>query len=227
MNATRNSTKWSRFLVAPFLLVALTLAAAPMAAADEKDNEATAVNTEDGASVFRWSLSIRHVTDGVVDQTNTATAEASCVDCDTVAVAFQVILVSGDADVVVPENKATAVNSECAECFTYAAATQIVIGVDGKELTDNGKRRLKELDKKMREVERNADQMTEAEKLAAVQEAEAELVSIFEEELVPIQGEDTGDDTPGSSTTTSSTSTTVRTTSTTVSSTTTTTTAAP
>ena len=202
MSTTRSRPKFARWLLAPVLACAMAVATAPPASADEKDNEATAVNTEDGSSVFRWSLSIRHVTDGVIDQTNTATAEASCVDCETVAVAFQVILVTGDADVVVPENKATAVNSECAECFTYAAATQLVIGTDGKELTENGKRRLKALDKRMREVERNADQMTRAELLAAVQEAEAELVSIFEEELVPIGAEDNG---PGSSTTTTTT----------------------
>ncbi|MEY2468786.1 MAG: putative peptide zinc metalloprotease protein [Actinomycetota bacterium] len=227
MTTTPARTKWARYFVAPLLAVALSLATAPPAAADKDDNAATAVNTEDGSSVFRWSLSVREVTDGVIDQTNTATAEASCVDCDTVAVAFQVILVSGDADVVVPENKAVAVNSECAECFTYASATQLVIGTDGKRLTKNGERRLKELDKKMREVERNADTMTEAEKLAAVQEAEQELVSIFEEELVPVDDQNNPDGSPSSSTTTSTTSTTTRSTSTTHASTTTTTTTTP
>jgi len=213
------TTKLTRWLVAPFLVVALTIATAPPAAADKKDNEATAVNTEDGSSVFRWAFSIRHVTDGVIDQTNTATAEASCVDCETVAVAFQVILVSGDADVVVPENTAVAENTECEQCFTYASATQLVIGVDGKELTDDGKRRLKALDKKMREAERNADNMTEAEMLALVQEAEQELVSIFNEELVAVEDDKKDGDDPGdgsqSTTTTSTSSTTFRSTTTT------------
>lgn len=165
-------------------------------------NNATAVNTEDGASVFRFALSIQEVTDGVVDQTNTASAQASCVDCTTVALAFQVILVSGSAGVVVPENRAEAANVECAECITYAAATQLVIGMDGMELTDNGKRRLLALEKKMRDIEKNADNMTDAELLAAAQEAERELIAIFEEELVPIDGSGSS----GTTTTTSTTS---------------------
>ena len=36
-----------------------------------------------------------HVTDGVVDQQNLAVAYASCTDCQTVALAFQVVLVVG------------------------------------------------------------------------------------------------------------------------------------
>jgi putative peptide zinc metalloprotease protein len=203
-----------RWVTATFLAVALSLATAPAATADEKTNEATAVNTEDGSSIFRFALSIREVTNGVVDQTNTATAEASCVDCATVAVAFQVILVSNEADVVVPENKAVATNTECSECFTYATATQLVIGTDGKELSENGKRRLHALEKRMREVERNANEMSDAELFAVVQQAKAELIRIFEEELVPIKSKKDAED--GSEpTSTSSTSTTVRPTTTT------------
>lgn len=195
-----------RFLtltLAALALLAGLAATAPPAAADETDNEAVAVNTQDGSSVFRFALSIREVSDGVIDQTNTASAQASCVDCATVAVAFQVILVNGDGDFVAPENRAEAVNVECTECLTYAAATQIVIDMDGKELTDNGKRRLKELDKRMRAVERNANNMTDAELLAAAQEAERELIAIFNEELVPI-----GSGTGATTTTTTTTSTT-------------------
>lgn len=211
------------------------LLAVPAAHADEyqprDNNEATAVNTEDGSSVFRFALSIRKVTDGVVDQTNTATAYASCTDCRTVALAFQVVLVSGSANTVVPENTAQAVNVECTECLTYAKATQIVVGIDGKELTPRGKQRLRALERRMREIERNADQMTDAELLVAAREAEAELIAIFNEELVPIENGKPDDSTTTSSTstTTSSTSTTrdVTTTSTTEPSVTTTTAGAP
>lgn len=192
-------------------------------------NAVTAVNTRDGASVFRFALAIERVHDGVVDQTNTATAHASCVDCTTVAVAFQVVLVYGDVDVVAPENRAEAANVECQECLTYAAATQIVVDMDGKELSPNGKRRLRALEKRMREVERNAENMSDAELLAATQEAERELLAIFQEELVPIGGAPPSSTTTTTSTTTTSTtsrSTTTTTTTTTVQSTTTTASAA-
>ncbi len=223
---TTSRSRFIRWITATFAL-ALSMSLAPSATADEKSNEATAVNTEDGSSVFRFALSIREVANGVVDQTNTATAEASCVDCSTVAVAFQVILVSGDADVVVPENKAVAFNNECSECFTFASATQIVIGTDGKELSENGKRRLHDLERRMREVERRANQMTEAELFAIVQQAKAELVRIFEEELVPIKSKKAAEDGTGpTSTSTSSTSTTSQSTTTSTTAPTTTTTEA-
>jgi putative peptide zinc metalloprotease protein len=48
-----------------------------------------------------------------------------------VAVAFQVVLVVGSADVVVPQNLAGAVNYACLECVTYALATQLVVSVPG------------------------------------------------------------------------------------------------
>lgn len=205
----------TRLLVALLAGTLFALAPASGAYAQEKTNDATAINTEDGGSVFRFAFSIREVRDGVVDQTNTATAHASCLDCTTVAVAFQVIFVYGDANVVTPENKAEAVNSECTECLTYAVATQIVIDMDGKELTENGKRRLKELEKRMREVERNAANMTDAELLKAAIDAKAELIAIFNEELVPIgtaSGDGAGTSTTTTSTTTQSTTTTDRTT---------------
>jgi putative peptide zinc metalloprotease protein len=214
----------TRRLLTIILATLLTLAGpAAVARADDPNNDATAVNTEDGASIFRFALSIQNVHNGVVDQTNTATAHASCVDCTTVALAFQVILVSGDANTVVPENHAEAVNVECQECLTYAKATQIVIGVDGKELSDNGKRRLQALEKKMHDVEKNADNMTDAELLAASQDAERELIAIFNEELVPIEDKNGSTTTTTTSpSSTSSTTTTVRSTTTTEASTTTT-----
>ena len=93
------------------------------------DNQALAVNTTDGSSLYDVSLALVWVTEGdqvPVDQRNEAYALASCTDCSTVAVAFQVILVIGQADVVVPENIAMAVNYDCIECDTYALAVQLI-----------------------------------------------------------------------------------------------------
>ncbi|MEY2417777.1 MAG: putative peptide zinc metalloprotease protein [Actinomycetota bacterium] len=192
-----------RGLATVLLALAVGIGGAPSARADEKTNEATAINTQDGSSVFRFALSVRDVANGVVDQTNTATAEASCVDCTTIAIAFQVIFVSGDdPNYVAPENRATAVNVQCSECLTYAKATQIVVDMNGMELSDRGKRRLKDLEKRMHEVERNANSMTDAQLLAEAQYAQNELLDIFNTELVPIDQSTTG----GSTTTTSTTS---------------------
>jgi putative peptide zinc metalloprotease protein len=94
----------------------------------EGDNQALAVNTEDGSRVFDVALALVWVTDGgPVDQWNDAYALASCVGCQTTAVAFQTIIVVGYAQVVTPVNAAVAVNYACVECITQALALQLVL----------------------------------------------------------------------------------------------------
>jgi putative peptide zinc metalloprotease protein len=153
----------------------------------DAQNRAVAVNTEDGASVFRLAFSVQWVSDGVVDQTNEAYALASCLDCRTVALAFQVVLVSGDASTVVPENRAVAYNEQCVACLTYASAFQLVLSVDGpSRLTGEGMSRLVRLWVRLRTLERRIDDIPPADLLAEVAAAKAELLTIFTEELVPI-----------------------------------------
>jgi putative peptide zinc metalloprotease protein len=195
------------------IAVSSVLWAAPAAMADDlpggDDNAAVAVNTEDGASVFRLAFSVRMVANGVVDQTNSAYALASCTDCQTVALALQVVLVWGDANVVVPENTAVAYNDQCVECLTYASATQIVLGFDGPvRFTDEGRRRLAAMYQALRDLEDQAGDLSLAQLNAAIQAAKTELVAILEEELEPVpQGSEAGGTTttsaaPGESTTT-------------------------
>jgi putative peptide zinc metalloprotease protein len=194
--------KLTTFLLAALLSIGLT--AAPAVAQEERqgdDNHAIAINTEDGATIFRLAFSVRMVTNGVVDQTNAAVALASCTDCQTIALAFQVVLVSGDVDVVVPENLALAVNDECIECVTYASATQIVLGFDGHvRLTGEGRRRLAALHQALRDLEDRAADLSLVELNAEVQAAKQELISILNTELVEIV-------TPSGPATTTSTST--------------------
>jgi putative peptide zinc metalloprotease protein len=177
-----------RWLLALTISIAALAGAAPPVAAQERtgdDNVAVAVNTQDGASVFRLAFSVRKVADGVVDQTNTAVALASCTDCQTIALAFQVVLVRGDADVVTPVNQAVAYNDQCLECVTYASATQIVLGFDGNvRFTADGRQRLAALYKSLRELEDSAPSMSVAQLNTAVQTAKAELVDILNTQLV-------------------------------------------
>ena len=172
-------------------LSALALSAAPAGADDAPgggDNAAVAVNTDDGASLFRLAFSVRIVANGVVDETNSAYALASCTDCQTVALAFQVVLVHGDVDVAVPENRAVAYNDQCAECVTYASATQIVLGFDGPvRFTADGHRRLAAVRRSLRQLEERAAGLTLPQLNAEVQAAKSELVAILEQELVEIE----------------------------------------
>ncbi len=61
---------------------------------------------------------------------NEAHAYASCSNCVTVAVAFQVVLIMDDAHVVVPQNLAVAANYECYRCITAAIASQLVLSLE-------------------------------------------------------------------------------------------------
>ncbi len=199
MNRFRN------FLAVLALPAALTFSVASPASADDApggDNTAAvAVNTEDGASLFRLAFSIRQVADGLVDQTNSAYAVANCTDCQTVALAFQVVLVNGDADLVVPENQAVAYNDECVDCLTYASATQYILGYDGPiRFTAEGRSRLHALRQSLLELESRISELSPAQLHAAVSAAKAELLAILDEELVVANA---GRDDPESTTTTS------------------------
>jgi len=95
----------------------------------EGDNQALAVNAEDRTAIVALAFAIEWVEDGVVDNVNEAYALASCVECLTVAIAFQAVFILGQADQVVPRNNAVAVNLACIECFTYALAAQLVVSL--------------------------------------------------------------------------------------------------
>ncbi|HET7736135.1 MAG TPA: hypothetical protein VFK52_09190 [Nocardioidaceae bacterium] len=95
------------------------------------DNQALAINTEDGTVTYDVTVALVWVEDGdAVLNTNEAYAFASCTGCAAVAVAFQVVIVLGDSDTVVPQNLAGAVSYDCVNCLTYALAQQLLVTVD-------------------------------------------------------------------------------------------------
>src|ERR1700757_4341320 len=61
---------------------------------------------------------------------NIASADSTCTDCTTLAVALQINLFNRNAGVFTPQNAATAVNGACTRCDTEAYAFQYNIGVD-------------------------------------------------------------------------------------------------
>jgi putative peptide zinc metalloprotease protein len=105
---------------------------------DEGDNQALSVNTTDDTVTYDLAFALVWV-DGEtpVDNSNEAYALASCDGCAAVAVAFQVVLVVGDADIVIPQNVAASVTYNCVSCLTYALASQLVVTLDGP-LSDQG-----------------------------------------------------------------------------------------
>jgi putative peptide zinc metalloprotease protein len=95
------------------------------------DNQAGAFNTTDDSVLYDVAVAMVWVTgEDPVLNVNEAYAFASCADCVTVAVAFQVVVIVGSADVVVPQNLSAALNYECFQCITAAIASQLVVTVD-------------------------------------------------------------------------------------------------
>src|SRR5437588_4233561 len=60
---------------------------------------------------------------------NEAFAYSSCTNCDTMAVALEINLISDSARNIQPLNEAVAVNYQCTNCVTYARAIQYDIQV--------------------------------------------------------------------------------------------------
>ena len=91
-------------------------------------NQALAVNTKDGSTQYDIAFALVWA-DGSVTNTNEAYAFASCRQCTTVAIAFQVVLITGSARVVIPQNLSGALNYSCMQCVTYALAQQLILTV--------------------------------------------------------------------------------------------------
>jgi putative peptide zinc metalloprotease protein len=94
-------------------------------------NQAMAVNTTDGSALYDVAFALVWADGDTVTNSNEAYALASCAGCQTVAVAFQVVLIVGNAHVIVPKNVAAAVNYSCVQCVTAALATQLVVSLSG------------------------------------------------------------------------------------------------
>ena len=93
------------------------------------DNRAMAVNTVDGAVVTDLAVSWAIVTATRLEEHNEAWALASCTDCTTRAVAYQVLLAMPGTEVIAPVNIAAAANYECRRCLTEAIAVQLIVSV--------------------------------------------------------------------------------------------------
>src|SRR5256885_12048146 len=83
---------------------------------------------------------------------NLALAQAQCTDCQTIAVAVQVVFYQRGATNIQPQNIAIASNVGCKHCVTIAKAVQYVIPVDDlkADVPDEVKGLVKDIDKELR-----------------------------------------------------------------------------
>ena len=145
----------------------------------EGDNQALAVNETDGSVAYDVAVALVWVTDGgAALNTNEAYALASCTACSTVAVAFQVVLVLDDTNVVAPTNAAVAANGNCIACATAALAVQLVVTLE--ELPDaEVQAAIEAAMAKLDGLEELAEDLDVTEIYAQVKAVEAEVLTIL------------------------------------------------
>jgi putative peptide zinc metalloprotease protein len=160
------------------------------------DNQALAVNTEDGSVQYDVSFALVWADEDAVLNKNEAYAFASCRDCRTVAVAFQVVLVVGSVDVVVPQNLSAAVNYACVECVTYALATQLVVTVPGA-LDDAGMQELAAIWAELQEFGAQIDGVPLADLRSRLSEFEERILAVVRENAPGADGGTSADPSTG------------------------------
>jgi putative peptide zinc metalloprotease protein len=189
-------------------LLGLGLGAAQPAFA-QGDNVAIAINTKDGTTVFKVAFKIRHVMNGIVDQSNAAVAYASCTECTAVAIAFEIVLVESNPTVVTPTNIAIAFNEHCSMCVAVAEAYQFVLGTGGNVHFDaEGNRILSEIRRELHSLRK--EDLTIMELQARLDAIAARIGDVLANHLVPV-GRPKDDDDVSTTTTTTPTATTTTT----------------
>jgi putative peptide zinc metalloprotease protein len=107
---------------------------------------------------------------------------ASCEDCKTVAVAFQVVIVVGQSNAIAPENLAAAINYNCVSCVTQALAQQLVLTVD-RPLTDEARAQLEALWSEIAAFGESLEGLAFADIRARLTSFEQQLLGIIERDL--------------------------------------------
>jgi putative peptide zinc metalloprotease protein len=170
-------------------LVAVSVLLAPSAAGASDENIVVANNQTDGAAVVEAGVQYRIAPNGVVDEENRAYAGASCTDCQTVAAAFQLVLVTREYRTFVPQNEAFAANVACEECLTWATAKQVIVVTDGPAaLTGSGHLRMQALEDRLLALQADLPALTLAGLWAELDAAFDELLDIATTEIMTPDG---------------------------------------
>jgi putative peptide zinc metalloprotease protein len=147
------------------------------------DTAVVVVNTKDDSTIFRLAFAVKRTMQDIVDNSNAAVAFASCEECQTVAVSFQVVLIMSDPDVVTTENLALALNYECSMCETLASAYQFVMTTGGQvRFTAEGNQALAEIRRALHELSTSELSITEIQ--AELDELKLTLAGILANELI-------------------------------------------
>jgi hypothetical protein len=120
-------------------------------------NWADIQNLRDDTSRSTVAFQVNWVESDDLIAQNSATVEADCVHCRSVAFAFQVGLLTASAPVVKAENKSLAVNERrCDDCVAIAMADQFLLVTDKPlRLTASGRMRLRSVEWRLRKLARS------------------------------------------------------------------------
>ena len=154
-----------------------------------------AENSDDRRFMGRASIKFRKLKTDEIRPINIAFAQSACTDCQTIAVAVQVIVYKKGASNVQPQNVALAANTQCTRCVTIARAIQYVIPVDDFDnVPDNVKRLVHRLDQELHYFEqmRSIDELTSDEASLRLQRAVDEFNELHQY-LVDVMSKRTGE----------------------------------
>ena len=136
-------------------------------------NEVRLANTEKMRFKARASIKLQRIAGGEVTPMNIASAQETCMNCQALAVAVQVVFYARGASYVSPVNVALASNVGCTRCVTAARAIQYVIPVDDPtaDVPAEVDRLVKDLDRELRFLAsiKTWDQITSDEALGRIQ----------------------------------------------------------
>src|SRR5437764_7488760 len=196
-------------VLGPMVAATFWVAAPASAQSSGNDNSAVAVNTKDDSFVFKFAFKVSRAGGDPVAASNGAAAVSSCNYCETVAVAIQVVLVTGTPNTFTPTNVAIAYNQDCNECVSLADAFQFVFGTGGRpaHLTPEGNRELAAIRQQYEQLRHSGlppDQLQ-----AQIEQLAQQVFQVFTTQLVTAGPPTTA---PSTATTTASPSSTVGTT---------------
>jgi putative peptide zinc metalloprotease protein len=151
-----------------------------------QDNFAVARATVDGQQQWDFAWSIERRRGGTVDNENHAIATTNCASCQAVAIAFQIVLVSGSPDTVTPKNIAEAVNSGSQSAISFADARQFVWVTDKPvHFTGGGRHELADVRRDIRALQ--SEPLTLDQLRAKLDADRARVLDVLRQDLVTVR----------------------------------------
>lgn len=172
--------------IALTVIASVTFTAHPVFADDNEGGGANNVvqvnNHSDGKLKTKTRADVAHDGGPTVANENLALARASCVDCRTVAVAVQVVLMEATVSDFRPANAAVAVNDNCVRCQTFAFARQELLTADRPvRISDEGAEQVATIEGQIRQV---ADSSEAFDQMAAdLDSLTDQLVTVLQREI--------------------------------------------